>query len=77
MVIFYDLTTKDIIYTVSKEMIPTIPVGTTEEKIEILKNENKGFIGVPYEMDLEVFNYKVCFNDLGEFQGLQPVKMEN
>lgn len=34
--------------------------------------QNIGFVGVNYEMDLEIFNYKVCINEMGEFIGLQP-----
>lgn len=71
MVIIYDLDTKEIVYTERDTMIPKLPVGTTEEKIQILAQDNKGFVGVPYEMDFEVFDYKVCFSE-GVFIGLQP-----
>ena len=71
MVIFYDLTTKEIKYTERDTMIPTLPIGTTEEKISILAQQNIGFVSVPYEMDIEAFNYTVCFAE-SIFAGLQP-----
>lgn len=72
MVIFYDLITKDILYTEKEVITPILPLGNTEEKVEILNKQNIGFVGVNYEMNLEVFNYKVCINEMGEFIGLQP-----
>lgn len=72
MVIFYDLETKDILYTERDTILPNLPNGSTEEQLEILAKENIGFVSVPYEMDLEVFNFKVCFDINNVFQGLQP-----
>lgn len=71
MVIFYDLKTKNILYTEQEKMIPELPFGTTKEKIDILAKEGKGFIGVPYELGMEVVDYKVVFSK-GEFVGIQP-----
>ena len=72
MVIFYDIETKEIRYTERDSMLPTLPGGTTEEKINLLKEQNIAFVSVPYELDLEVFNYKVAFDESNNFIGLQP-----
>lgn len=72
MVVFYNLITKEIIYTERDKILPQLPIGTTEEQSQILAQENIGFVGVPYEMDLEVFNYLVCHDEEGNFIGLQP-----
>lgn len=76
MVIFYDLNTKEIMRTERDTMLPTLPIGATEEKIEILKEDNIGMVSVPYELDLEVFNYKVALDENNIFLGLQPKKEE-
>lgn len=72
MVLFYDLDTKEIRYTERDTMQPELPIGPTIEKAKMLSEENLGFVSVPYEMDIEVFNYLVCFDSNGRFQGLQP-----
>ncbi|MDU5109753.1 MAG: hypothetical protein E6248_04870 [Clostridium sp.] len=72
MVIFYDIETKEIKYTERDSMLPNLPGGTTEEKIDLLRKENIGFVSVAYELDLEVFNYKVAFDEKNNFIGLQP-----
>lgn len=72
MVIFYDKETKEVMYTEKGTMVPTLPIGSTEEKIQLLGEQNIGFVGVPYEMDLEAFNYIVCLDEEKNFIGLQP-----
>lgn len=72
MVIFYDLDTKEIKYTERDVMTPTLPIGDVQFQIQKLKEQNIGFISVPYELDLEVFNYKVDLNNKKEFIGLKP-----
>lgn len=72
MVLIFDLETNNILYTEAGKLVPELPIGTTEEKKIILAQEGKGFVGVAYEMDLEVFSYKVCFDANNNFVGLQP-----
>lgn len=72
MVIFYDLTTKDILYTEQERITPELPKGTVEEKVNLLKEENKGFVSVPYEAGMEILDYKVCLDSNNNFIGLQP-----
>lgn len=72
MVIFYDLNTKEIMRTERDTILPILPIGTTEEKVEVLKEDNIGMVSVPYELDLEVFNYKVAFDENNNFIGIQP-----
>ena len=72
MVIFYDITTKEIKYTERDSILPKLPEGTTEDKINLLKEQNIAFVSVPYELDLEIFNYKVTFDENNNFIGLQP-----
>jgi len=72
MVIIYDVKTKEILYTEQERMTPELPKGTTEEKIKILSEEGKSFIGVPYEIGEEIFSYKVSLDSNNNFIGLQP-----
>lgn len=72
MVIFYDLNTNEIKYTEREVIQPVLPIGTTEEKLILLKEQNIGFVSVPYELDSEIFNYRVSFNNENNFIGLQP-----
>lgn len=72
MVIFYNKTTKDILYTEAKVMYPILPEGSITEKRRILGEQNVDFIGVHYEMGMEIFDMKVGLNETGEFIGLQP-----
>ena len=76
MVILYNKQTKEILYTEKETMIPQLPIGTVDEKVEILAKQKYCFVGVPYEMDLEVFNYVVCLDSENNFTGLQPKPMQ-
>lgn len=77
MVIFYDISTREIKYTERDVMTPQLLYGSTSEKVEALEEDNIGFISVPYEMDLEVFDYLVCLDEKNNFIGLQPKSLEN
>lgn len=59
MVIFYDKTSLEIIYTESQTIVPTLPAGTIEEKRIILGQHNLDFLGLEQEMGMEIYNYKV------------------
>lgn len=72
MVIIYDLVTKEILSTEDNTIIPILPMGDTETKVSLLKQEGKGFISLPYELNADIVNYKLVFNDEDEFVGLQP-----
>ncbi|MED1603660.1 hypothetical protein [Alkalihalophilus marmarensis] len=71
MVIVYDLETKEIVSTEDNTLIPQIPVGDTETKVNILKEDGRGFISVPYELGSSVNDYKLIFNENDEFIGLE------
>lgn len=72
MVIVYDISTREILYTEQEVMAPQLPMGDTEEKKTALLAEGKSFVGLPYEMGTEVFDYLVALNENNEFIGLQP-----
>lgn len=63
MVIFYDKTTLEIIYTESNTEIPTLPSGTIEEKRKILDEQNLDFMYVEKEMGIEIYKYIIIKND--------------
>ncbi len=73
MVIFYDLDTKEIVRTEDYTMEPVLPQGSTfEEKKEFYKSQGQGFVALPYEMGIYIFNFRLCFDINGSFTGLQP-----
>lgn len=72
MVIVYDLKTKELLSTEDNTLIPALPVGDTATKVNILKEEGKGFISLPYELSTDILKYKLLFNENDEFIGLQP-----
>jgi len=72
MVIYYNRETRDIEFTERDVMLPQLISGSTSEKIKLLEESNTGFVSVPYELNEEIFNYKVCLDDDGNFTGLQP-----
>jgi len=72
MVIYYNKETREIQYTERDVITPELIEGDTSEKIEELDKENISFVSVPYEVDLEIFSYKVCLDEEGNFLGLQP-----
>lgn len=76
MIIVYDLDTKDILSTEDNTIIPAFPIGDTAEKVSVLKSEGRGFVSVPYELGLEVLDYRLVFNDANEFVGLQPKNID-
>lgn len=71
MVIFYNLKTKEIIRTEDNTMIPSLPVGTLEEQKKTYKDEGVGFVSLPYEMGVHIFDYDLRF-DGDVFTGIQP-----
>lgn len=73
MVVFYDLETKEILHTEQEVISPRLPIGTTEEKKELLERGGKGFVSIPYEFGLEIFDFKICLDENGNFIGLQPM----
>lgn len=73
MIIFYDLDTKEIVRTEDNTMNPILPANMTfEEQKSSYKENNEGFLSLPYEMGASIFEYKLCFNSSYEFIGLQP-----
>lgn len=73
MVIFYDLETKEIKRTEDNTMEPVLPMNKTfDEKKEHYRTENEGIVCLPYEMGVYIFNFKLCFDEQGNFVGLQP-----
>jgi hypothetical protein len=72
MVIVYDLETKEIRYTEDSKIEPELPPGDLSQKIEILRNNGLGFIGIPYELGSDIINYQLNFDAEGNFIGLQP-----
>ncbi len=73
MVIYYDLNTKEIKRTEDNTMQPVLPMNMSfDEKKEYYKLENEGFICLPYEMGMYIFDYQLCFDANGNFTGLQP-----
>lgn len=59
MVIFYDKTTLEIIYTESNVLTPTLPEGTIEDKKAILDKLNIDFLGLDKEYGMDIYNYKI------------------
>lgn len=76
MVIYYNKETKEIEYTERDVMTPQLIDGSTSEKILTLEENNISFVGVPYEMDLEIFDYIVCLDENNNFIGLQPKSLQ-
>lgn len=73
MIIYYDLTTKEIKRTEDNTMTPILPANMTfDEKKEFYKSQEEGFISLPYEMGKYVFNFNLCFDTNGNFTGLEP-----
>lgn len=73
MVIYYDLETKEIKRTEDNTMQPILPMNMSfDEKKEYYREQNEGFICLPYEMGIYIFNFKFCFDEQGNFVGLQP-----
>ncbi len=72
MVLVFDLVTKELLSTEDNTIIPALPAGDTETKVQILKEEGKGFISLPYELGTDILNYNLIFDDDDNFIGLQP-----
>lgn len=72
MVIYYNKETLEVEYTERDVMTPQLIEGSTSDKIAMLDESNIAFVGVPYEMDLEIFDYRVCLDENNNFIGLQP-----
>ena len=73
MVIFYNLKTKEIKGIEENVMIPTLPTNSTfEDKVKHYNSENEGFVALPYELGIYVWDYELCFNSEGKFTGIQP-----
>ncbi|CAM2939069.1 hypothetical protein HAHI6034_05815 [Hathewaya histolytica] len=78
MVIYYDLETKEIKRTEDNTIEPVLPLNMDlEKKIKHYKNEGEGVICLPYEMGIHIFDYELCFNESGQFTGLQPKQISN
>lgn len=63
MVVFYDKTTLEIVYTESNTSTPTLPSGTIEEKRNILNEQNLDFLHIENEMGMEIYKYIVIKKD--------------
>lgn len=73
MVVYYDLDTKEITRTEDNTMEPVLPFNKTyDEKRAYYKEQNEGFVCLPYEIGGHIFDYKLCFDADGNFVGLQP-----
>lgn len=77
MVIIYDLDTKQILYTEDNVNTPVLPLGTIEEKKELLKKEGKNYISIEEELGVNVLDYKLKFDDENNFIGLQKKEVIN
>lgn len=72
MVIVYYQDTKEIHHTEDNTMYPALPQGTYEEKKRILGEQGLDFISLPYEMGVYIYHFNLCFDEQGNFIGLQP-----
>lgn len=68
MVIFYNIETNEIIYTENKVTHPSLPIVDVDN---ILLKQGLSYVCLNNEMGLEVFNYKVSFDEEGNFKGLK------
>lgn len=77
MVIFYDLGTKEIIRTEENTMEPILPMNMTfDEKKNFYKDNNEGFVTIPQELGIYVFDYDLIFDEKGNFIELKPRALE-
>lgn len=75
MVIYYNLETKEIERTEENTLTPILPANKTfDEKKEFYKKQNIGFIVIPQELGSYIYNYDLCFNEYGDFIGLEIKK---
>ena len=78
MVVFYkknDINSGEIVMVEHEVMSPTIPANKDlTEKISYYNENEMAFISLPYELGGDIFNYRICFNDNGEFIGLMPIE---
>lgn len=73
MVVYYDLTTKEIKRTEDNTMMPILPANMDlEQKRNYYNSINENFICLPYEIGVSIFNFNLCFDANNNFTGLQP-----
>jgi len=73
LIIYFDLTTKEILRTEDNTMVPILPMNSTfEEQKSYYESINQNFISLPYEMGIYIYNFKLAFDVNGSFTGLQP-----
>lgn len=77
MVIFYKLDTKEIVRTEENTMEPILPFNMTfDEKRNFYKENNEGFISIPQELGIYIFDYDLIFDGKGNFIQLKPKALE-
>ena len=77
MIIFYDLETKEITRTEENTMEPVLPFNMTyDEKKNFYKDNNEGFISIPQELGIYIFDYDLQFDEKENFIGLKPKALE-
>ena len=77
MVIIYDLDTKQILYTEDNVNTPVLPLGTIEEKKELLKKEGKNYISIEEELGVNILDYELKFDDEDNFIKLEKKEVIN
>ncbi|PAF19760.1 hypothetical protein [Terribacillus saccharophilus] len=72
-VIIFDKKTGEIIATEDNRITS---VFDSDEWRADMEKEDRGFVGLPYELGIEAINYRVSVDDKGEFQAIIPKNNE-